>query len=111
MHFSLHDESKPPLEEDDIYLYSKESPLQKHNSKDFDEYYIEGKSQNKKPKSKIANNNAKKMSMNNHAVKYEDSGEDEYRELNVEYSDGNIDQDAHDNQSKHKRAKRKGYLY
>ena len=87
----------------------------KHNSKNFDEYYIdknEGKSQNNKPKSKIANNNDnQRMSTNNHAVKYKDSEEEEYREMNVEYSEGNMILDAHDNQSKNKRARRKEYSY
>ena len=35
MHFSLPDESKPPLKEDDIYLYSKESPLPGLNQEDY----------------------------------------------------------------------------
>ena len=87
----------------------------KHNSKNFDEYDIdtnEGKSRKKKPKSKRAKNNVnQRMSKNKHAAKNEDSGEDEYRELNVEYSDGNTVLDAHDNQSKNKRARRKGYSY
>ena len=39
------------------------------------------------------------------------SEEEEYREMNVEYSEGNMILDAHDNQSKNKRARRKEYSY